>query len=411
VAAVADAKKYLSWFLYAGIALGLVAGEVLLVKAMRKRREAVPPPEAPSVDDMALSLIGELPFEKEIAHAPAARPRWLKLPPIRLVTLSNAVMTVGITRPDDPGAYQDARFDWSGMIATLTYNGHTFFGGPGAKMDNRTPYPVFGTAEEFDAPVGFYEAKPGETFVKVGVGELVRPPQPAWYWWGLAYQIAKPGAWQVRAGPDWIEYEQELQGSRGAAYRYVKRVALDADRPVVKVSRSLENKGVRVLKTSHYCHNFVSVDNHTVLGPPWKVEFGYKLAPHPNPKYWRPRGLVEIRGSSLEFVSAMSDGALFLLMTHEPRDASANWFRLANPEAGVSVTIKGDRPVSRIAFYAAGGAICPEAFVQLDVEPGRCESWETVYTFEADPGKVPAKTTDDGWREKLKGAIHGAPAQ
>jgi hypothetical protein len=107
----------------------------------------------------------------------------------------------------------------------------------------------------------------------------------------------------------------------------------------------------------------------------------------------------------------MSDGALFLLMTHEPRDASANWFRLANPEVGVSVTIKGDRPVSRIAFYAAGGAICPEAFVQLDVEPGRCESWETVYTFEADPGKVPAKTTDDGWREKLKGAIHGAPAQ
>lgn len=401
----------MSWLLYVGIAVGLVGGEILLVKAIRKRREAAPPPGAPSVDDMALSLVGDLPFGKEEPDTASSRPQWLKLPPIRLVTLSNSVMTVGITRPDDPGAYQDARFDWSGMIATLTYNGHVFFGGPEARMDSKSRYPVFGTAEEFDTPVGFYDAKPGETFVKVGVGELLRPPVPPWYWWGLPYQIVKPGAWQVRVGPDWIEYEQELQARRGVAYRYVKRVSLDADRPVVRISRSLENKGGRILKTSHYCHNFVSFDDQTVLGPTSKVEFGYKLAPHPNPKFWRTRGLVEIKGSSLEFVDTMSSGALFLLMTSEPRDASANRFRIANQEAGTAVTIKGDRPVSRIAFYTAGGAICPEAFVQLDVEPGKCESWETVYTFEADPNTVAAKKAAPGWRDKLKGAIEKAPAQ
>jgi hypothetical protein len=116
---VADLKKYASWLLYAVIALALVGGEILIVKAIRSGREAVAPEGAPNVDDMVLSLMGDTPFEKEVPDFPVVRPRWLKLPAIQLVTLSNSVMTVGITRPDDPGAYQDARFDWAGMIANV----------------------------------------------------------------------------------------------------------------------------------------------------------------------------------------------------------------------------------------------------------------------------------------------------
>jgi hypothetical protein len=404
-------KKYASWLLYAVVAVALVGGEIAIVKAIRRGREVAPPKDAPNVDDAVLSMIGDLPPGEDGPDVPVVRPRWLKLPPIRLVALSNGVMTVGITRPDDPGAYQDARFDWAGMIATVSYNGHTFFSGPEAKLDNKTPYPVFGTAEEFDAPLGFYDAKPGETFVKIGVGELVRPPQSAWYWWGYPYEIRRPGAWQVRVGADWIEYEQELEGPRGIAYRYVKRVAMEPGRPVVRISRSLENKGLRTLKTSHYCHNFVSIDSQTVLGPPLRIEFGYPLAPHPNPRYWRPKGLVEIQGSSLAFVNTISEGAMYLLMTAEPRDASANRFRIANPEAGASVTIQGDRAVTRIALYVAGGTVCPEPFVRLEIDPGKCEKWETVYTFDADPSKVPQKPVKAEWRDQLKGALERAPAR
>lgn len=408
---MADLKKYGTWFFFVLIALALVGGEVWLVRTIRRTRQAAgPPPDAPNVDDLALALIGELPFDKDMPDLPVARPKWLKLPPIRLVTLSNSVMTVGITRPDDPGAYQDARFDWAGMIARVTYNGHTFFNGPDAKMDSKTPYPVFGTAEEFDRPVGFYDIKSGETFVKVGVGELVRPPNPPWYWWGFTYEIRKPGAWQVRVGADWIEYEQEVAAARGIAYRYVKRVSLDPDKPVVRILRTLENRGAEALNTSHYGHNFVSIDGQTVLGPPWRVEFGYPLSPHPNPRYWRPRGLVEINGSALEFVGTMADGAMYLLMTSEPRDASANWFRIANPDAGASVTIQGDRPVSKIALYVAGGTVCPEPFVTLAIDPGKCETWVTTYTFEADPSKAPVQTGKPGWRDQLRGAIEHAPA-
>lgn len=408
---MADLRRYLSWLLFVGIALALVAGEILIVRAIRRGREgtAAPPPDAPKVEDLALSVIEDVPQDEVPSGLPRVRPRWLKLPPIRLVTLSNDVMSVGITRPDDPGAYQDARFDWSGMIATVSYNGHTFFNGPEARMDNKTPYPVFGTAEEFETPVGFYDIKPGETFVKVGVGELMRPPQPPWYWWGLPYEIKRPGAWQVRVGPDWIEYEQEFQTTRGVAYRYLKRVSLEAGKPVVRIARSLENKGIRALKTSHYCHNFVSIDGQTVLGPAWKVDFGYQLSPHPNGKFWRTRGLVEIRGSSLAFTRTMSEGAMFLLMTSGPRDVSANWFRVADSGSGSAVTIQGDRPVTRIALYVAGGTICPEPFVEIAVEPGKCETWGTVYEFRADASVVVKKAEDQGWRDRLKGAIERAP--
>src|SRR5947209_4185208 len=101
--------------------------------------------------------------------------------------ISNPQIRVKIYLPDvENGFYQGARFDWSGMIGSVDFAGHRFYGPWFAKVDSTVRDVSYkdsdilvspatgavGPAEEFQMPQGFSTAKPGETFVKIGVGTL-----------------------------------------------------------------------------------------------------------------------------------------------------------------------------------------------------------------------------------------------
>jgi|GEM_PF-1312305 len=414
--------KRLKWLCIILGAVLIVGADVWFIrKVIRYRNRPAPTPtvaaSAPAAAD-AEAPVDDLPPEAR-GDVPAIRPKWLQLPPVELVRLTNGRLTVHVTQPNDPGAYHDCRFDWSGMIASVEYNGHRFFNGPEAHHDDKTPYPVFGTAEEFGSegvlnletrnheggPLGFEEAKPGETFVKIGVGELVKPPAPSWYWWRIMYDVKRPGPWKVTIQPSSIQYEQDLKGPRGFAYRYVKTISIDPNQPVVRIARTLANTGQRRINTTHYTHNFVTFDSEDTITRGWQVQFGYPLKPFPNPRYWRTRGMVELEDQTLHFVCKLS-GALFLFMTDQPRTAAENRFRIANPTLGMALSIQGDRPVYKIPLYVNNGAVCPEPFVQIRAEPGQEETWATSYTFEADPTRRPTSRPDRrDWRSTLKGAL------
>src|SRR5579871_1412213 len=102
--------------------------------------------------------------------------------------LSNGEIRLKVYLPDaKAGFYRGTRFDWSGMIGSLVYKGHEFYGpwfqrvdpvvrdfsSEGAEIVASPCTAAVGPAEEFvtDAtqPLGYQEAKPGGTFVKIGV--------------------------------------------------------------------------------------------------------------------------------------------------------------------------------------------------------------------------------------------------
>ena len=102
-------------------------------------------------------------------------------------TISNGQITAKIYLPDPQrGFYRSTRFDWSGMIASLEHNGHQYYGPWFTGSDPSVRDFVYrgqdivvsaqsgavGPAEEFQRPLGYSEAKSGETFVKIGVGVL-----------------------------------------------------------------------------------------------------------------------------------------------------------------------------------------------------------------------------------------------
>jgi hypothetical protein len=91
------------------------------------------------------------------------------------VRLTSGGMNAVVFLPDvEKGYYQAARFDWSGLVACVSLNGHTFFGEWFNRYDPMTNDAVTGPAEEFREPIGYDDAKPGDPFVKLGVGVLKR---------------------------------------------------------------------------------------------------------------------------------------------------------------------------------------------------------------------------------------------
>jgi len=56
-------------------------------------------------------------------------------------------------------------------------------------------------------------------------------------------------------------------------------------------------------------------------------------------------------------------------------------FRVENRRTGAGVHQTGDRPISKIVFWSAGITVCPEAYIDLRVEPGKESSWRIAYEF------------------------------
>src|SRR3954465_12191795 len=107
------------------------------------------------------------------------------------VNLTNGPLQVRVYLPDaDKGFYTSTRFDWSGAIGSLEFQGHNYYGNWFKSISTAKRYFDFnyddngdivsapqtagvGPMEEFQtdgAALNYSEAKPGETFVKIGVG-------------------------------------------------------------------------------------------------------------------------------------------------------------------------------------------------------------------------------------------------
>src|SRR5689334_23225472 len=96
--------------------------------------------------------------------------------------ISNGSIRATLRLPDPArGYYRGTRFDWSGVISSLQYKGHEYFGQWFEKYDPKTHDAIMGPVEEFrtgDAGLGYDEARTGGTFIRIGVGVVRKPEEP-----------------------------------------------------------------------------------------------------------------------------------------------------------------------------------------------------------------------------------------
>jgi hypothetical protein len=314
---------------------------------------------------------------------------WLTLIPLTqaavaappAAALSNSEIRARVYLPDaESGYYRGTRFDWSGAIASLEWHGHSYFGKWFDRYDPMIHDAITGPVEEFltnGAGLGYDEAKPGESFVRIGVG-AVRKPDEAKYRQFSTYDIVDPGKWTVTKGSDWIQFVHELRDTNGYAYVYRKKLRLVKNTLVLE--HELENTGHKTIATTVYEHDFFMLDGKPT-GPDSVVRFAFE-----------PRAT-----SALDNLAAVRDKTLVYMQELQPRETVATDLegfgagardydiRVENRLTGAGVRQTGDRPMSKLHLWSIRTTICPEAFIDLRIEPGKASMWRITYEFYAVP--------------------------
>ena len=313
--------------------------------------------------------------------------------------ISNRLITAKIYLPDAKnGYYRSTRFDWSGAIYSLQYQGHEFYGTWYDRIDPKVINWVHqgpeivsgpcsalaGPVNEFQTPLGWDEAQPGGTFIKIGVGVLrkVEGNYNRYY----PYEVLDPGKWSVSKQRDSIEFTQELSDpNSGYGYVYRKLVRLAKGKPEMVIDQSLKNTGKRAIQSSVYNHNFVVLDRQAP-GPDFtfRVPFQIQASRQPN------KELAEIRGNEIVFMKSLSGEDQLAVPIQgfgdTARDAE---IVIENTKVGAGVKITGDRPLVRDLLWSIRTVLAIEPYIAIDIQPGAELTWKNTFEYYTLPkGKV-----------------------
>jgi 6-phosphogluconolactonase len=293
--------------------------------------------------------------------------------------ISNSQIHAKLYLPDpQSGYYRATRFDWSGVIASLDWNGHTYFGQWFEKYDPKLHDSITGPVEEFltnGTGLGYNDTKPGDSFVRIGIGAVRRPDDKPFRQFGT-YEITDPGKWTVHRSHDSIAFTQVLGDTAGYAYVYRKTVRLQGNKLILE--HRLRNTGRKTISSSVYEHNFFMLDGKS-SGPETVVRFKFDPSAKADLK-----GLAETKGNELRYLRELEPGQSIYSELNGYGGTSADCdIRVENTQTGAAVRQTGDHALSKLAFWSIKTTVCPEAYIDLQVEPGKETSWKIAYEFYA----------------------------
>ncbi|HEV2425789.1 MAG TPA: hypothetical protein VGZ29_13255 [Terriglobia bacterium] len=308
--------------------------------------------------------------------------------------LSNGQVHLQVYLPDAKrGFYRGTRFDWSGAIGSLEYQGHRYYGPWFSSVDPKvhdyrdTGNQIIaspcsgdsGPVDEFQTngtALGFDEAGVGGTFIKIGVGVLRK--DAAHYDYVKQYEIVNPGRWTVKTNRDSIEFTQELSdASSGYAYVYRKVIRLVEGKPEMVLEHHLKNTGRRTIHSDVYNHNFLVLD-HQTPGPDFLITVPFQIR-SPNPP---GSALARIRGNEVVYSKILRSGDVMETLLEGFGDAARdNEIRIENRKVRAGLTIKGDHPLSKLNLWSIRTVLAAEPFITMTIDPGSEFSWKTTYDY------------------------------
>ncbi|MDW7691188.1 hypothetical protein R9C00_19450 [Flammeovirgaceae bacterium SG7u.111] len=288
--------------------------------------------------------------------------------------ISNGEVTMKVYLPDrKKGLYRSTRFDWSGVIGSVKYRGHEYFG---AWKDSHNPLAtedVLGPAEaSASGGLGYDEAAPGEGFIRLGVGIIQKGDEQEYSQHIETYKILDYGKWKIDQGNDWITFTHTINSDFGYGYVYKKTIRLN-DKGFT-IEHTLGNTGEKQIELDQYNHNFFVIDNQ-VSGPSVKVKYPFKVHTESDTK-----GLAEVGGNSIKFNKEIEEGNSFSVELEGFKPSvQFNKFSIENKETGAGVTVSIDQPLTKAHFWAINKTLCPEQFIRLSVEPNKEQTWTSRY--------------------------------
>lgn len=315
-------------------------------------------------------------------------------------TIGNGTIKATLYLPDaKTGFYRGTRFDWSGIVSSLEYAGHNYYGTwytksrrdvsdyiyEGSDILTGPCTTIMGVPEEFttlpdNLPLGWKEAKAGGTFVKIGIGALRKPDDQPYSNYRL-YDIVNGGKWTVNRTATSVEFTQVLTDpGSGFAYVYKKRVSLTSGKPQMVLKHSLRNTGTRAIVTSVYDHNFMSIDK-LATGPGLEIKFGF---PAEMVAAQEPKLLDQLKFSGNRVILAgtlTGEDKVAAQFRGFGATAKDNDIRIEDHRAGAGVRATGDRPLAKVNLWGIRTVLSPEPFIGMTIAPGSEFTWKITYDY------------------------------
>jgi len=290
-------------------------------------------------------------------------------------SISNGLIDATFYLPDTlNGYYRGARFDWSGVMPELTFNGHSYFG---QWYDVYDPYihdAIMGPVNDF-YPLGYDDGKPGDKYVKIGIGVFVKQDSGR-YSFRKPAKLIDPGSWYVGTESNEVTFTQKVADS-DYSYEYTKTVSLRQNEPVMAIACKIYNSGQDTIETRVYNHNFFVIDQQQT-GPDFSIEFPFELSG----KFVNGSDKAEFQNNTIVFLKEVAHGETTLAdmegFGNTPDDYD---IRIENRKTGAGVRITCDRPISRLVFWASNAVLTAEPYTSIKVNPSEQFSWTVTYQF------------------------------
>ncbi|MEQ9566575.1 MAG: hypothetical protein RLN85_12335, partial [Pseudomonadales bacterium] len=282
------------------------------------------------------------------------------------VNLTNGLISAKIYLPDeDQGFYRGVRFDWAGMIGSLTYAGHDFYppwfeavSTEVRDFENEQGFvtaspqtAAAGPAEEFNAEggaLGYAEAAPGDTFVKIGVGVL-RKTDGSRYRFTEGYPLVDAGERINMVKGNQIDFLHRINDeASGYGYEYSKTLRLEPGQPMLMIEHTLLNTGSKQIDTEVYNHNFLNIDDSgSSAGLTLSVPYRLDSSELPDPS------LAEVDEHSLTYLGKPPAGESVRMNLSGFGDSAKDYdFRTYHQDLGAGVRITGDQAMSQAVLWS-----------------------------------------------------------
>jgi len=314
-------------------------------------------------------------------------------PPV--AEISNGMIKATVYLPDPVnGFYKGTRFDWSGVIRSLDANGHTYYGPWFTKRSDTVRDFIYdgedivagpcsstmGPADDF-RPLGYDAAKPGATFVKIGVGALKRIDEKPYDAYTL-YPIADHGKWSVNRKSDSVEIVHVLSDTAsGYGYEYHKTLRLVNGKTEMELVHSLKNTGKNAIETQVYNHNFLLIDGKgPQAGTTVALPFAVSTERKPKPE------LAEIEGNKIVYKKTLTgEDVVFFPITGFGDAASDHEIRVESSPLKAGMSVHGDKPLKSVNLWSIRSNVSVEPFIAVSVAPGKEFQWTSSYRYYSIP--------------------------
>ncbi|TLX74943.1 hypothetical protein E9993_11155 [Labilibacter sediminis] len=288
---------------------------------------------------------------------------------IEMIELVKGNIKLDLEKPAE--GYQGVRFDWTGKAVQLWWGDISFVTTENFKSNSLNEGRGFFNEFGITDPVGYNDCKVGDYFPKIGVGLLKKESNKPYDF--FHNYINKPFEFSEVRGKDSVVFHC-LNKDFDSAFFLEKKFTITEDG--FTIDYLLENVGNKVIETTEYTHNFLSLGARKV-SPNTKLIFKGEIKEKQFDKGLKANATCMDDSHTIAW-HQIPESDFFFEDIAIPQSKKINW-TLIDEELKMGICEQVDFKPAKINLWGRGHVVSPEIFKSIKLKPGEQDQWQRQY--------------------------------